>query len=1117
MAHLVRLDTDHVELPYHSLNYPISPPLANLHEGLEAYQCLREDLSLQSLPLPKRQEVTRFLQQLGMRLFETVFPEDCYQRLDSQGPILLETPPELQVCPWELLNDGSHWLALTRGVLRYVSHPAAPMHTPGVSPGPFRVLALSANPLPGKREDAIADHHSRLGTRFISSVDLLLDPPESGPEDFTFRAVEHASPYALEAGLNLSPGLAYFTGFTGAEGWYLEGDDMRPERVDQEWLTQRLGKAAREGLRGLVLNDSLSMLEPAAAAEQTAQVFRSGLPALVRIQGRQARLREQDYLRTLVAGLAGGQTMATSHLAAVRRLYRRFEDSWDWSFLQLFHRALPEGSEPAPRREMPDIEAYAVRASDAGGTVTNGSGFALMPPPPLFRRRRRVFGRQEDLERLAVALMPDENAGSPMVCLSGAPGSGKTALALEAVRRVHRHFMQVVYLHGRDIMPDAEEPARPSSLEPPAPDPTEALFANLARHLEADRIPSEPPQNWGEALSALLAQGPPRLIVVDGLEHHPGYYNFCRGLQDFPRGCRVLLISRGKPPLLSGSHLHLNPIGASELSTVFNASLIQRIAAHPMREALLEVCGTDLLVARMMWRLQRWPMPTRLAPLLEGGEEQEHSTPRDTGAVLELVLQAVLAELSRDALNVLQALGMFTFLVHQEVLSHLTEMDGRRLGQALAELQWMGLVDAYHGERYYSLHLRLQYHVAAGLVTPVAYQRLLPMLVRCYQSWLAGEQERAESGAEARGCGVLAWGESGAPRSSLAETRRCHRLGVERVNLAELALILAEEQDWQELTRLVAAASFMQGMPGMEDLARLLNRLMLGAAIAMKDTSLQSAALVALAKPLLEAGRAAEAQPLLEHALRLLGANPAWEQLAETYLLLSGCYESLGRAEAAINLLHAAEELAGQLGNSHYLVEAVSALVRVWREQGDGEGQAQSILERSIQRLEHGGHYLHAATLRVLLGETFSRAGRSVEARELFQIALDNIREADDPPRIYDPLLRLSEGYLLEDMPDEALDAFMQARVASSAARETARESRVLEAICRLFEAHQRHQEALNGYLLLRTIREELGDRESLLAVLDAIGGLYYQLGEKAKSTRFYQESLQLKEAIPQR
>ena len=177
----------------------------------------------------------------------------------------------------------------------------------------------------------------------------------------------------------------------------------------------------------------------------------------------------------------------------------------------------------------------------------------------------------------------------------------------------------------------------------------------------------------------------------------------------------------------------------------------------------------------------------------------------------ELVLQAVLAELSRDAFHVLQALGMFTFLVHQEVLSHLTEMDGRRLGQALAELQWMGLVDAYDSERYYGLHLRLQNQVAAGLVTPVAYQRLRPMLVRCYQSWLAGLEEAAETGAEARGCNLLAWGESGTTRPNLADTRRYHRLGLERANLAELALILAEEQDWQELTRLVAAASFMQG------------------------------------------------------------------------------------------------------------------------------------------------------------------------------------------------------------------------------------------------------------------------------------------------------------------
>lgn len=1120
MAHLVKLDADHIELPHLSLNYPISRPLANLEDGLEAFQTLREDLSLQSLPLQRRREVTRFLRQLGMRLFESVFPQDSYRRLQAPGPLLLQIAPALQAYPWELLNDGENWLALTRGLVRYVARPATPPAPAPGAPGPLRVLALSADPLTPEGESPISAHKARLGTRFISSVDMLLAPSESSPPKYLFRAVEHAGPHALESGLDLSPGLVYFSGFTTAEGWVLEGDDSRPERLGGDWLAKRLGQAARQGLRGLVLNDSLGMLDPAAAAAQAESAFQAGLPALIRIQGRQARLREQDYLRTLVNGLCRGAPLAACHLAAVRRLHRRFEESWDWSFVQLFHRAAPQEGETPISHQLPDTNAYAVRREESPDLQRGEAGFALMPPPPLFRRKRRVFGRQRELERLAGALRPDESAGSPLVCLSGAPGSGKTALALEAARRMHRHFMQVVYLHGRDLLPESGEPARPSPLEPQPPSPTAALFGSLARHLEARGITAGPEQQWGEALGGYLAMGPPRLIVVDGLEHHPGYYEFCRGLQTFPLNCRVLLISRAKPPLLPGPHFHLEPLGPAELEGIFHPSLLQRIAAHPEREALLQVCGTDLLVARMLWRLQRWPARTRLGPLLaDRPGDDPRPAGRDTGALLELVLQAVLAELSRDALNVLQALGMFTFLVHQEVLSHLTELDGGRLGQALAELQWMGLVDAYDGERYFGLHLRLQNQIAARQVTPVVYRRLLPLLARSTQGWLAelgGGTDAAGMPPGGAGFPLLAWGEQNGRPGNIALTRRCHRIGLERINLCELALMLAEEQDWQGLTRLVAAAAFFKDMPGMEDMARLLDRLMLAAAVALEDANLQAGALVGLARPLLAADRPEQAQPLLEHALRLLGSNPAWEQLAETYLLLSGCYEALGRAEAAINMLCAAEELAGQLGNAHYLVEAAGALVRIWREQGESEAQAESFLERTIQRIQQGGHHLHAAKLKVLLGESLSRTGRGVEAQELFQAALNTIRDAEVSQDGYDTLLRLAQAYLLENLPDEALDAFMQARIILIAGKDQARESRALEPICRMFEGDQRYQEALNGYLLLRTIREEIGGREGLLAVLDIIGGLYFQLGEQAKSTRFYQESLQLKESIAQ-
>ncbi len=1131
MANLVRLGPERVEFPHHGFSYSIAPPLPVLQDGLAAYQHLKEELSLQTLSLAKRREATAFLRRFGGLLLEAAFPENSLELLDPREPLLLELHPEMQPYPWELLHDGEGWLALERGVVRFVAPPTPPEPAP-LAARPFKVLAVSANPLPGAEERGLAEQRERLGPRFISSVGALLEPPERPEPEFEVRTLEHASRDVLEDGLSRSPHLLYYTGFSQRDGWLMESEGLEPELAGREWLAARMGRAGRAGLRGLVVNDSLSLLAPEAAARQAEGFFRAGLPAMIRICGRQARTREQDYLRTLVRALASGSPIAAAHLAAIRRLARRFEESWDWSFVCFYQRALPENGGGAIRYELPG--PVTTRASfsppcEAGEAGAHEGPFALMPPPPRFRGRRRFFGREAELKQLAGWLRPGAESASPLVFLSGEAGSGKTALALEAARRAHRCFTQVAYLHGRDLPPPLPALAASGGLGAAEPSPLQALLEATIRHLQLTEVAALPHDQQEEALNAALAAGAPRLIIMDGLENHPGYYRFCKALERFPPTCRVLIISRAKPPLLAGAHLDLTPVGAMELAAIFHPSLVERIAAFPHSELLLRVCGRDLQFARMLWRLPRWPAAERMAPLL--AQTARNAGRAGAGDLLELVLQAALAELSRDAASVLQALSMFTYLVHQEVLSHLTELDGRRLGQALAELRWLGLADAFAGERYAALQPRLQGSVARRMVTPAAYARLRPALARTYHSYLATTQKRIGAGhgrEAAPGYSLLAWGEAGTTPHNLELTHAYHRLGLERINLAELAVMLAEEENWRSLARFAAAAAFLQDVPGMENLMVLVNRLLLAAGRVEQDSATQATALLGLARPLLAKNRPAEAQPLLEKALDLLTAQPGWEELAQTYLLLSRCYDALQRPEAALNMLQAAEELARQLGNPERLAEAAEEMVRHWERRNDNSGQSERFLEQTIRQLEQEGHAVVAARLRLLLGEQRAAAGQTQQARAMFEAALrafQNSADTGEESGIHGAMLRLAELQLAEELPDEALDTFMQAQ---SAAGGTATgglpapgfpnavlADRVLLRSCEMFERQQRYQEALNGYLLLRKMREAQGDREGLLKVLDVIGGLYFQLGEQANSIRFYEESLQLKETIP--
>jgi hypothetical protein len=71
-------------------------------------------------------------------------------------------------------------------------------------------------------------------------------------------------------------------------------------------------------------------------------------------------------------------------------------------------------------------------------------------------------------------------------------------------------------------------------------------------------------------------------------------------------------------------------------------------------------------------------------------------------------------------------------------------------------------------------------------------------------------------------------------------------------------------------------------------------------------------------------------------------------------------------------------------------------------------------------------------------------------------------------------------------------------------------EARAFLAAAGKLETGGRATQALQAYLDARELLEAEGEREAVLKLLDAIGPLYYRLGEPAQSTRIYQERLQL-------
>jgi DNA-binding SARP family transcriptional activator len=828
-----------------------------------------------------------------------------------------------------------------------------------------------------------------------------------------------------------------------------------PEEVDA-WQFADLAERARNALDAADLETAVA-LQREALALWHGRAF-TGLDDVVALAEAAERL-EQDRKRVLAeridADLALGghaeiipelislvaadplaESMGARLMLAMHRAGRRTEA------LDAYRRirtALADelGLEPGP--QLRSLEQAILRGDphaglDSGARVRPAEDKAQAAPPPCMLPPRvgDLTGRDGEIGRIVEVLL-SRPPGTPVICaVSGMPGVGKTALAVQAAHDV------------RDDFPDGQ------------------LYVNLRG---AGSEPVDPSQALGRFLRAL---GTPGAAVPDGLDERAEAFRArlsgrrvlvllddaadeaqVEPLLPPGDGCAVLITSRAALTALPGARRLVLQV----LDAAASVELLDAITGRPelttdvaTAARLAELCGWlplalriagARLAARPHWTVDR--LISRLEAERDRLDELTHGT-LSVRASLALGYSG-LAERSRVLFRRLGLLEIPDFAGWvAAALLDAEPRDAEDVLEGLVEarlVEYAGMDDL--GEPRYRIHDLVRLHArerGEADEPPGATAAALTRLTGAYLA-LAEQAHRRQYGGDYTVLhgDALRWdcGETTAARlledpggwlrserlGLVAAVEQAARLGLSETcwDLAMTAITLFEAQglfdDWRhtsevalDTARRVGDArgeAAMRYSLGTLDLFRqhyTAARPHLEAALTLFETvddhhgqalALRNAALIERVE-----GRAGTALRRYRHALRML--REAGDRHAEAHVLgsIAQIHIEQGRADAAALLLETALDIYRDLGNTRGSAQILNRLGALHLSQGAAE-QAENAFQQVLAASRTNGDRIGEAYGLLGIGEARLLAGDLDGAAERLESALTTATELGEP------------------------------------------------------------------------------------------------------------------------
>ncbi|MEV6160252.1 tetratricopeptide repeat protein [Nonomuraea sp. NPDC052129] len=678
-----------------------------------------------------------------------------------------------------------------------------------------------------------------------------------------------------------------------------------------------------------------------------------------------------------------------------------------------------------------------------------------LPPPPLPNPPGNFIGRSKEIQDLKNST---QKSPAPTLAITGAPGVGKTALAV-----VLAHAIKDNYPGGQTFLTlSREDHAEPEDL-------LEAVLLALGQH--GSQLPQSQAGRVGVARSILSSRR--ILLVIDNISQE----RQLRSLLPIPTGSLLICTSRSRLSGLQTSevhHLHLDTLESSEAASYLTTRIGEsRFSSQEQVNELADLCG-NLPLALHLVSAKALSRPhltaDKIASVLSDKKRRLQAL-RAGDLSIRTAFEVTYSDLPESRAQAFRALGL-----------HPTGSIKTHIAATVISV----LASGVSGTETLDAEEMLDDLVEQGLLEQIGPERFrIHDLLHNYALTLSAEIDTSRVRHEA----LIALGHA----------------------YLDTATILGARIDPRTTPGMNSSPDEGEGNPYLkDDLDNLL-------AITQQAAELGEWELVSrltFSSEVLYRARSRWRALLHTNELTLTAAqftsNEHWRARAQ--LNIGNANIRLGDIAAGETNLRNAFELSSDIGDPSLAASALYCIVRLQAESQPVE--AIKVYKTLLKILRQGDDRYGIAAALSGLADCMLRTGRLQKAEKLLQHALAVAKQVRSRMLQADILGNLGLINLELARPNEAREFVDRSLLEHRSVGDPSGEAGSLLLKGRVAEATGNTEDAINDYEQALAVFQELEEVSGQQAALTHLGSVYRVIGRPGVAAQHYEESRQLAETL---